>query len=477
MASYGSIPKKEYLTKAERDLLQSDRPGYGSRSIPEAAFNMVNATVGAGIIGLPFAIAHAGFFAGIVLSIFVAAQSQLGLYLLILAGQRVGIYKFAHLMEYIMGRTGFHLLNFIVFFQAGGACVSYFILLGDSVPVLCGRYLPQFPLLAQREYVIPLIGTFFILPLTFSRSIGALARWSFIGVLCIPVILLTLAIRAPAYAPDTGFPLDWVGPDVLGALGIMAFAFTCSHVAFNNYLTLHDQSSRAWGLTTILATLTSWAGSMAFGVVGYLAFGDKVQPNLFLNFADDDPVVNVGRLALACSMILSIPTAFFPTREAAQKSLGFETTTTQPTQWQHYSVTVILFYMILGVGITIRDLGSVYRVAGSVSANALAFILPGLCYLVTRFRPQPTVYPTLTATTTVAPDECDKPHIFSDGASIASSSRAILLDDEDISTVGEGDIHDLFDLPEPAWWLDVVAAGEILWGLSIMIFCTSSSAS
>lgn len=115
------------LSKAERDLLQSHTPGYGSRSILEVAFNLVNATVGAGIIGLPFAIYHAGLVFGVIVSVFVAIVSQLGLYMLILAGQRVGIYKFATLVEYVLGRPGYHFLNIMLLVQAAGVSVSYFI--------------------------------------------------------------------------------------------------------------------------------------------------------------------------------------------------------------------------------------------------------------------------------------------------------------------------------------------------------------
>lgn len=43
------------LTNEERDRLQAYQPGYGSRNAVEVAFNLVNATVGAGIIGRTFA--------------------------------------------------------------------------------------------------------------------------------------------------------------------------------------------------------------------------------------------------------------------------------------------------------------------------------------------------------------------------------------------------------------------------------------
>lgn len=132
-ASYGATTERliqqndMLLTASERDLLQSDRLGYGSRSKIESAFNLVNSTVGAGIIGLPFAIYLAGFWTAVILSLLVAVISQLGLYMLVVSGQRAGAYKYATLMECVMGKTGFYFLNFLILVQASGACVSYFI--------------------------------------------------------------------------------------------------------------------------------------------------------------------------------------------------------------------------------------------------------------------------------------------------------------------------------------------------------------
>lgn len=134
MTVYGSTNSKTLiqkdpivLTEAERDLLQSERPGYGSRSKIESAFNLVNSTVGAGIIGLPFAIYLAGFWLGICLSVFVSILCQLGLHMLVVSGQRANTYKFADLMEYVLGSFGYYFLNFLILVQAGGATVSYFI--------------------------------------------------------------------------------------------------------------------------------------------------------------------------------------------------------------------------------------------------------------------------------------------------------------------------------------------------------------
>jgi hypothetical protein len=69
-----------------------------------------------------------------------------------------------------------------------------------------------------------------IFPLHLSRSIGTLANWSIVSVLLLPFILLTIIIRCPAYASQHESPITIVGHDILGSLGIMAFAFGCAQV-------------------------------------------------------------------------------------------------------------------------------------------------------------------------------------------------------------------------------------------------------
>jgi amino acid permease len=316
-------------------------------------------------------------------------------------------------------------------------------------------------------------------------------------VLCLPVILLTILIRAPAYAPKEPIPLEFIGNDVFGALGIMAFAFTCHQVAFNNFLTLEDQSTSSWKHTTILSTGLSWVISMTFAIIGYLCFGDQVQSNLFMNFAVDDPLINLGRFALSISMILTIPMGIFPTREAVQKSLGFETANKQPTNTQHYAVTVVLFAIILAISVVVRSLGTVYSLVGGFSATTLAYILPASAYLVTRSayknnklifndsdrKPSNiVVFPTLTGSTTLTPDENDlksQPLLW-ETCSIASSSRNLLLDD-DAATVDGGD--DLCNEPymmdtkslKPHWFLDIAAGLLIVWGFVVMFFSISAT--
>jgi hypothetical protein len=181
----------------------------------------------------------------------------------------------------------------------------------------------------------------------------------------------------------------------------------------------------------------------------------------------------------------------FPTREAIQKSLGFETATKQPTDTQHYTVTVVLFLVVLAISVAVRSLGTVYSLVGGFSATTLAYILPASAYLVTRrvylkntqlgsSTPNNIigVFPTLTGSTTLTPEESDlKAPISWDAESTSSSSRHLMLDD-DAATV-DGDIEEV-DLSmdrslKPSWFLDIAAWMLIIWGFTVMFFSISAT--
>ncbi|OBZ88437.1 putative sodium-coupled neutral amino acid transporter 11 [Choanephora cucurbitarum] len=382
LAGYGSLSSPVVETIEDFDMLQSSRPGYGTRSVFEVSLNIVNATVGSGVIGLPFALLMSGFTLGVSISVFVGILTFFAVYLMVLTGQKIQVFDFPSLSKVAMGQFGYHTLNLMLFVQSAGSVISYFILVADTIPVLLGLYLPQYPLLADRQLVTILVSVFVIFPLNLFRSIGALAKWSAFSVLLLPVMIISVLIRAPAYAPYHDAPLFEVGKDPIAAMGIMSFAFVCTQVAFSNYLSQKNQSLPSWKASSAISTLLSWTISILFAAIGYLSFGKDVTSNIFSCFPADDPVINVGRLALGLSMILTVPMAFYPARDAVQKTIGFESGDRQPTSLEHYSVTVILFTVFLMFGVQIHSLGKVYSIVGGIASSFLAYIIPGLAYIV-----------------------------------------------------------------------------------------------
>ena len=90
-------------------------------------YAQVNATIGAGVIGLPFALRNAGFGLGIILSCLVGYLTYASLCLLIHTGRSVHITRYAHLAEHALGKFGAVFVNILLVANGVGSMVSYLI--------------------------------------------------------------------------------------------------------------------------------------------------------------------------------------------------------------------------------------------------------------------------------------------------------------------------------------------------------------
>ncbi|KAF9136221.1 hypothetical protein BGW39_003666 [Mortierella sp. 14UC] len=362
-----------------------DRPGSGNCSIMEVSFNILNCTVGSGILALSFAIKESGFGLGIILSVAVAVLTWMALYILIISGKKINVYKYAILCEATMGRFGFYLLNSVIFFQSAGACITYMIVVGDTIPVI----LDILGFWASRRWVVLVSSLLFILPLLFYRSIGSLAKVSMISVMTLPPILFAVAVRGMYYAPEHKRSYEFVGNNVFPAIGVMAFAMLSTQTAFLNFTTMAQPTRKAWGQATGIAVSLSWMISFVFAIIGFMAFGEDVQPNIFNSFPLTDGLINFGRGLLGFSMFLTFPQAFYPARAALHKVLGHEDNHISPTDSEHFYTTLALFFPILVCGVFIADLGLLYQLIGGFCSTFLAYIIPGACYFLIFWRKDP----------------------------------------------------------------------------------------
>ncbi|KAF9340829.1 hypothetical protein BGZ91_012366 [Linnemannia elongata] len=300
------------------------------------SFNILNCTVGSGILALSFAIKESGFGLGIVLSIAVAILTWLALYILIISGKKINVYKYAILCEATMGSFGFYLLNSVIFFQSAGACITYMIVVGDTIPII----LDILGFEISRRWVILVSSLLFV---------------SMISVMTLPPILFAVAVRGMYYAPEHKRSYDFVGNNVFPAIGVMAFAMLSTQTAFLNFTTMAQPTRKAWGQATGIAVSLSWLISFVFAIIGFMSFGED----------------------------------FYPARAALHKVLGHEDNHIIPTDNEHFYTTLALFFPMLVCGVFIADLGLLYQLIGGFCSTFLAYIIPGACYFLIFWRKDP----------------------------------------------------------------------------------------
>lgn len=131
--------------------------------------------------------------------------------------------------------------------------------------------------------------------------------------------------------------------------------------------------------------------------------------------------------------------AFYPAREALQKTIGFETSEKQPTAWQHYSVTIVLFAIFLGFGIHVQSLGKVYSVVGGIASSFIAYTIPGFGYIAV-FHPN------------------------------WLSKLKIQQQEEQEQLVLSNEIELIKLSAKSTWWLDIASIVLVVFGLTVMFY-------
>jgi len=101
----------------------------------DASFNFVNSIVGAGIIGLPFALKQCGFVSGIFMMTLVGYIANRSAVMLIECGVKENKLDYEELTEHVLGEYGYHAALISMFFFAYGAQIAYLLVIGDAVPL------------------------------------------------------------------------------------------------------------------------------------------------------------------------------------------------------------------------------------------------------------------------------------------------------------------------------------------------------
>lgn len=118
----GAAASPRLLDSEERHLLEAEGHNSVSRgSILDAVTNMANSIIGAGIVGLPYAVSEAGFVMGVFLLIALAAISDWTIRLVILTSKLSGRESYTETMYHCFGPLGAMAVSFFQFsFAFGG---------------------------------------------------------------------------------------------------------------------------------------------------------------------------------------------------------------------------------------------------------------------------------------------------------------------------------------------------------------------
>lgn len=305
---------------------QQEEEGGGSSAAWGAIANLVNCIVGAGIIGIPWAIAQCGVVTGVLCLLFVVyLLSQSGV-LIVQLGLRERCYSLEDLAESLLGPFGFVWVASTMAAFAFGGMTAYIVILGDVLPPVLETVVPSsMSLLYSREIAVAVFSTVIILPLCLMRSMASLATASTLSVLADAVLIVIVLASGPSEASRQDIDRSYSTADLtstkqglFAGIGAMSFAFVCHHNALIVFQSLRskDRQLAMWRRVVFAAEGLALLLSIALGVGGCIIFGPQVAGDIINEFESTGSAVCVAKILLAACMILTHPVECFIARHS-----------------------------------------------------------------------------------------------------------------------------------------------------------------
>lgn len=350
--------------------------------------NMANSILGAGIIGLPYAVSQAGFFFGIVLLVVLCAVTDWTIRLVVINAKLSGRTSYIEVMNSCFGPSGRAAVSFFQFSFAFGGMCAFGIIIGDTIPHVIRSIfptlhtIPVLSLLTNRQFIIALCTTCVSYPLSLYRDIHKLSRASGLALLSMLVIVSAVLIEGSHVSPDlkgdSSKRLTVMGSGVFQAIGVISFAFVCHHNSLLIYGSLRTPTLDRFAQVTHISTIISLVACCTLAISGFWVFTNRTQGNILNNFSGNDALINVARFCFGLNMFTTLPLELFVCREVIEQY--FFSHESYNLQRHVFFTTTILFSSML-LSLITCDLGVTLEITGGVSATALAYIFPAACYL------------------------------------------------------------------------------------------------
>ncbi|XP_052576164.1 sodium-coupled neutral amino acid transporter 3 [Peromyscus californicus insignis] len=394
----------------------------GKTSFGMSVFNLSNAIMGSGILGLAYAMANTGIILFLFLLTAVALLSSYSIHLLLKSSGIVGIRAYEQLGYRAFGTPGKLAAALAITLQNIGAMSSYLYIIKSELPLVIQTFLnleePSPVWYMDGNYLVILVSVTIILPLALMRQLGYLGYSSGFSLSCMVFFLIaviykkfqvpcplhilvnatgnsshTVVLEEKAQLQDEPEAAAFCTPKYFTlnsqtayTIPIMAFAFVCHPEVLPIYTELKDPSKQKMQHISNLSIAVMYVMYFLAALFGYLTFYDRVESELLHTYNKVDAfdvLILCVRVAVLIAVTLTVPIVLFPVRRAIQQML-FQN---QEFSWlRHVLIATGLLTCINLLVIFAPNILGIFGIIGATSAPCLIFIFPAIFY----FRIMPT---------------------------------------------------------------------------------------
>ncbi|XP_067110936.1 sodium-coupled neutral amino acid symporter 2 [Osmerus mordax] len=402
-----NLGKKKYETEYH----------HGTASFGMSVFNLGNAIMGSGILGLAYAMANTGIVLFVILLVAVSIFSLYSVHLLLKTANEGGSLVYEQLGYKAFGMPGKLATSCSITMQNIGAMSSYLYIVKYELPIVIQAFLgaSNGEWYANGDYLVLLVSLFIILPLSLLRNLGYLGYTSGFSLLCMVFFLIVVIYKkfqipcplmpedfdglnetlkvlnttashlnrtAVAYGEDVCTPKYFVfNSQTVYAVPILTFAFVCHPAILPMYEELKDRSHRKMQGVANVSFLAMFIMYLLAALFGYLTFNVNVEPELLHTYSKvykADVILLIVRLAVLTAVTLTVPVVLFPIRTSVNQLLC----PSKDFSWiRHSIITIVLLASTNALVIFVPTIRDIFGFIGASAAAMLIFILPSAFYI------------------------------------------------------------------------------------------------
>ncbi|XP_076978569.1 solute carrier family 38 member 6 isoform X2 [Tamandua tetradactyla] len=384
---YLTAQQPEEAEAEELSPLLSDelhRQGSPGVSFGFSVFNLMNAIMGSGILGLAYVMANTGILAFGFLLLMIALLASYSVHLLLNMCIQTAVTSYEDLGLFAFGLPGKVVVAGTIIIQNIGAMSSYLLIIKTELPAaisefLTGDHSGSWYLDGQTLLIIICAGIVF--PLALLPKIGFLGYTSSLSFFFMVFFALVVIIKK--WSIPCPLTLNYIAEYFQSAFAIptMAFSFLCHTSILPIYCELQSPSRKRMQNVTNTAIALSFLIYFISALFGYLTFYDKVESELlqgYSKYLPHDAIVVTVKLCILFSVLLTVPLIHFP----ARKALMMVFFSNFPFSWiRHSLITLALNVIIVLLALYVPDIRNVFGVVGASTSTCLIFIFPGILHL------------------------------------------------------------------------------------------------
>ncbi|XP_075774736.1 sodium-coupled neutral amino acid transporter 5 isoform X2 [Pelodiscus sinensis] len=381
----------------------------GKTSFGMSVFNLSNAIMGSGILGLAYAMSNTGIALFVVLLICIALLSAYSIHLLLKCAGVVGIRAYEQLGFQAFGPAGKVVAALIICMHNTGAMSSYLYIVKYELPLVIQTFLGLTEntgnLYMNGNVLIVIVSVCVILPLALMKHLGYLGYTSGLSLTCmvfflISVIYKKFQIPCPLNGTEPATPhLYYNGHNASTAgeectaqtftinsqtaytIPILAFAFVCHPEVLPIYTELRRASRQRMQSVANVSIAAMFVMYLLTAFFGYFTFYGNVESEMLHTYSKVDPLdrlILCVRLAVLMAVTLTVPVVLFPIRRAIQQLLFHG----KEFSWaRHVVIAISLLIVVNLLVIFVPNIRDIFGIIGATSAPSLIFILPSVFYI------------------------------------------------------------------------------------------------